>query len=269
VYPGDAGQPDAEYVQFQAYAAGQHFLAGHTVTFRNAAGATIGTEPFEAGVADGRNQMAFVMATPAAEVRFGIVADEGIVSNLLDPAEGAVCWEALDCVSWGGFAGSLPSFAGTPAAQAGIPAGMALRRTIAPGCSTLLESADDRGNSALDFSAVFPSPRPNSVVPLETPCGAASGPARTGGRGDAAPQTRLKRRPPARTRDRTPTFRFSSEDGASFECSLDRKPFRFCRSPFTSHRLSLGRHTFRIRARDSTGTADPTPAFDAFRIIRR
>jgi hypothetical protein len=271
VFPGDAGQADAEYVQMQAYAAGQNFLAGHTLTFRNAAGAVIGTESFDADVSDGRSQMTFVMATPAAEARFGIAADEGMASDLLDPAGGAVCWEALDCVSWGTFAGSLPSPAGSPATPAGIPAAMALRRTIAPGCATLLELLDDSDNSAVDFSAVFPAPRPNSTAPSERLCTSATvpvagpeGPSRRG-----APQTRLRRRPPARTRDRTPTFRFSSTTSSSFECRLDGRRFKPCRSPFTTRRLPLGRHTFQVRARDSSGEADPTPAFDAFRVVRR
>ncbi len=92
--------------------------------------------------------------------------------NQLDPAGGAVCWaETIDCVSWGSFSGSLTSPAGSPATPSGIPDGMALRRTISPGCATLLEPTDDRDNSAADFSPVFPSPRPNSVAPTERACG--------------------------------------------------------------------------------------------------
>lgn len=274
VFPGDAGQPDAEYVQFQAYAAGQNFLAEHSVTFHDAAGSTIETEPIDADVADGSNQMTFVMATPAAETRFGIVADEGMSAGLIDPAGGAVCWESLDCVAWGGFAGSTASPVGQPAAPAGIPDGMALRRTIAPGCATLLESADDRDNSAADFSAVFPSPRPNSVKPSEHACessgggGSGSGPrSQADGR---APQTVLTRKPAKKTRDRTPTFRFaSSKANVHFECKLDSGRFKPCRSPFTTSRLRLGRHTFRVRARDSLGQVDLSPAHYAFAVISK
>jgi hypothetical protein len=274
VFPGDTGSPDAEYVELQAYAAGQNFVSGHSLTFHDAGGATIGTESFDNDVADGRSQMTFVMATAAAESHFGFTADEAMKPGLIDPAGGAICWAALDCVAWGGFAGALPSTAGPPAAPAGIPDGMALRRTIAPGCATLLEPSDDRDDSALDFAAVFPAPRPNSSLPSEGPCTATGGSPTAGpdgqGKGAAgAPQTKLGRRPPGRTRDRTPTFRFaSSEAGSSFECKFDRKPFRACRSPFTTRRLSFGRHTFRVRARDASGQADPTPAFDAFRVLR-
>jgi hypothetical protein len=45
----------------------------------------------------------------------------------------------------------------------------------------------------------------------------------------------LKRKPPRNGHDRTPTFRFvADESGSTFQCKLDSKPFRSCRSPFTS-----------------------------------
>lgn len=279
VFPGEPGWEDAEYVEMQAYASGQSNISGHSVTFYNAGGMST-TESFDNDVTDGRSQMTFVMATPAAESRFGFTADETMAPGLIDPVGGAICWAAVDCVSWGSFSGPMLP-AGSPAVPGGIPDGMALRRTIAPGCETMLEPSDDRNNSALDFSPVLPAPRPNSTPPSETVCGAGGGGTGTGGggpetgqdgKGDqkAAPQTRLKSRPPGKTLDRTPTFRFGSgEADASFECKLDRKPFRTCRSPFTARRLSLGRHTFEVRARDASGQTDRTPAFDAFKIVRR
>ena len=279
VFPGETGWEDAEYVEMQAYASGQSNISGHSVTFYNASGMST-TESFDNDVTDGRSQMTFVMATPAAESRFEFTADETMAPGLIDPVGGAVCWAGVDCVSWGKFPGTL---AGSPAEPAGIPDGMALRRTIAPGCPTMLEPGDDRNDSALDFSAVLPAPRPNSTPPSETVCGAGGGGTGTGGgggdpeagqdgKGDRRPppQTKLRSRPPGKALDRTPTFRFGSGGaGVSFECKLDRKPFRTCRSPFTARRLSLGRHTFQVRARDASGQADRTPAFDAFRVVRR
>jgi hypothetical protein len=273
VFPGDGAQPEAQYVELQAYAPGQQFVAGHFLTFRNASGAVVATESFAKDAGQGPNQFTIVMATTAAETRFGIAADASMPVNTVGPSGGAICWEAIDCVSWGNFAGALPSPAGRPAAPAGIPAGMALRRTIEPGCATLLEPGDDTNDSAADFTAVFPSPRPNSMMPSESACGpAAAGQAGQGTReGKAgAPQTHLRRRPPQRSRDRTPTFRFrSAAPGVSFECKLDRRPFRACRSPFTARRLAYGPHSFRVRARDAAGLLDTTPAFDAFRVVRR
>lgn len=268
IYPGSAANSQAEYVELQAYASGQNFVEGHRVVFYDAAGASTGSAAFPQDVSNGQNQGTFLVGT-GLESRFSVSPDATMAPDQLDPAGGAVCWETIDCVSWGSFAGTLPSPAGSPAAPAGIPDGMALRRTIAPGCPTLLEAGDDSDDSASDFSAVFPGPRPNSVAPSEHACTA---PASTPGAGanGGAPQTTLKRHPPKRTRDRTPTFRFTSDQaGASFQCRLDGRPFRACRSPFTTRRLSLGRHVFRVRARNSSGQLDPSPAPYAFRVIAR
>jgi hypothetical protein len=203
------------------------------------------------------------------------VGDTGLTAGALDPAGGAVCWEALDCVSWGSLTGSLPSPAGTPAPA--IPSGMALRRMIAPLCATALEAGDDHDNSAADFSVVFPSPRPNSVAPSERLCGGSAGGffgggggAGTGAQKKGAPQTTLRSRPGKKTYDRTPTFRFgSNEAGSTFQCKLDGKPFKGCRSPFTSKRLSFGKHTFKVRARDKSGKLDPSPASYSFKVLPR
>jgi hypothetical protein len=100
--------------------------------------------------------------------------------------------------------------------------------------------------------AAFPPPTP-PALPAKLP---------------AAPDTVLSAKPAAKTRDRTPTFRFRSDSaGASFECALDRTPFKPCRSPFTTKSLKLGRHTVSVRAvRD--GSADASPAKFAFKIVQ-
>ncbi len=269
-----AGSPESQYVELQMWAAGQNFVAGHVLKTYSAAGTT--TSTFAGDVPNGANQSTILLATPGAEAEFGVSADTALAAGSLDPNGGAVCWETLDCVSWGsfgGFAGPAPSPTGTPAPA--IPAGMALRRTIAPGCATLLESSDDHDNSAADFALVFPAPRPNSVPPSERSCPGGGG--FFGGGGGAGsngrksgPQTTLRRKPGKRTHDRTPTFRFSSsEPGSSFQCKLDGRRFRSCRSPFTSKPLRLGRHVFKVRARDDSGKLDKSPARCRFRIVAK
>ncbi|MFP5389909.1 MAG: hypothetical protein ACLGG5_11505, partial [Thermoleophilia bacterium] len=166
-----AGSPESQYVELQMWAAGQNLVGGHVLKTYSAAGGVTGTSTFSSDVPNGANQSTILLATPAAEAEFGVTADTGLAPESLDPTGGAVCWENLDCVSWGsfaGFSGPTPSPTGTPAAA--IPSGMALRRTISPGCATLLEPTDDRDNSAADFSVVFPAPRPNSVTPTERRC---------------------------------------------------------------------------------------------------
>jgi hypothetical protein len=273
VYPGSALEPSSEYVELQMWRSGQNFVGGHVLRTYDASGGE--AERFlAADVSNGANQSTILIATAAAASHFGVAADDELpLADRLDPAGGAVCWEAIDCVSWGSFKGKLPSPAGTPAAT--IPDQMALRRTIAPGCPTLLEPTDDHNNSLADLSAVFPAPRPNSVAPAERACASSGGPQGQGGQGGSeggrgAPQTTLRGKPRHKTRDRSPTFRFSADEPRStFQCKLDGKPYRQCQSPFTSKRLSLGAHTFKVRARDDSGRLDPSAARYTFSVVAK
>jgi hypothetical protein len=267
VYSGSVAEPNARYVELQMWNQGQNLVGGHVLHTYTAAGAETSIL-LPSDVPNSANQSTILIGTPQVTTQFGVNVDAELSpSAQLEAGGGAVCWESLDCVSWGSFSHSLPSPAGTPAAA--IPDGMALRRTIAPGCATLLELADDRNNSAQDFSAVFPSPRPNSVAPTEHACTSGGGGGGGGqGGGTNPPQTFLRHKPGHRTRDRTPTFRFAADEtGVTFQCKLDRGRFRSCHSPFTTKRLKLGRHTFAVRARDESGNVDRTPASYAFRVL--
>jgi len=273
VYPGSVAAPASQYVELQMYAGGQNHVGGHSLRLYDASGAVTSTSTFAADVAGSATQSTIVLATHQAEEQFGFSADAPLTVSSpaqLDPAGGAACWEALDCVSWGDFSGSLPSPAGAPAAPAGIPDGMAIRRSISQGCSTLLEPVDDSDNSSADFALSAPEPRPNSVSPSETRCaaGGTGGGSGASSQGGDVPQTTLRRKPPKQTADRTPTFRFASSGGARFECKLDGKRYRTCRSPFTAKRLALGPHRFRVRAVGQDGAIDPTPASCRFRVVR-
>jgi hypothetical protein len=279
VYPGSAAAPGAEYVELQMYSPGQNHVQGHTITVYDAAGAETGSATFAADVAQGANQSTLLAATPAAESQFGVAADVAMpASDSLDPAGGAACWESLDCVAWGSFHGSVLAPVGTPADPAGIPDGLALRRTIAPNCSTLLDGGDDSNNSAADLLDAIPAPRPNSVVPSEHACSQAApggngGKPGSGGGGNAAgrrPQTSIRRGPPHVSRQRSATFRFvSDQPGSTFLCRLDGRPFRNCHSPFTLRHLRPGRHLFRVEARAPGGATDRSPAAWSFRVLPR
>jgi hypothetical protein len=179
VSPG-TGSNDS-YVEIQMEAPGQNFLSnGAGLAVCNAtcspAPATFGSFT---NVANGNNQ---------DTVLFG---DSGIATGSKDfnvaidldsiEAGGAVCYLSepgfSDCVSWGNFSNnaSLTTNYGS-SADPGAPApalssGMALRRSIAPGCPTALEASDDTNNSAVDFAVTTPDPRKNSVAPTEVPCG--------------------------------------------------------------------------------------------------
>jgi hypothetical protein len=276
VYPGSAAHLNSEYVELQMWAPGQNLVDGHQISVYSASGSLLGTAAFAHDVVGDANQSTLVAATPEAEAEFGLAADAAMPPGLLDPAGGAVCWESLDCASWGSFSGSTPSPTGSPASPSGIPDGMALRRTIGPGCATLLEPSDDHDNSAADFAAVFPGPRPNSAGPSEHACSsqAAAGgnvdpEGGTDGMAKKRPQTRIRSGPGHSIHDRTPTFRFtSSVAGSTYLCKLDSGRFTRCRSPFTTHRLHLGHHVFEVKARTPGGMGDPSPARYGFTLVK-
>lgn len=81
------------------------------------------------------------------------------------------------------------------------------------------------------------------------------------------PDTKLTLKPRPKTKDRTPTFKFTSTtSGATFRCSIDGKAFKACRSPYTTPSLRFGRHTVRIEA-IADGQTDPTPASWSFKVL--
>jgi hypothetical protein len=277
VYPG--GPDNASYVELQMWAGGQNFVAGHHLVAYDSTGNATEDLKFAANVASGANQATILVSDTSYPLVFDELPapDETDAELNLSPTGGAVCWiegSPPDCVAWGNFNGQLPSPAGSPAAPGGVPTGMALRRSIVPGCPTLLERSDDTNASATDLSVVSPSPRPNSVVPTERSCGPSvnAGQGGSGGSNGSSergkPQTTLKRKPRRRTHDHTPTFRFGADErGSTFQCKLDGKPFKACRSPFTTKLLTFGPHTFKVRARDESGKLDPSPASYAFRVV--
>jgi hypothetical protein len=88
----------------------------------------------------------------------------------------------------------------------------------------------------------------------------------------SAPSTTLLRHPGAvvhaRARSVRLVFRFGSDlAGASFLCSVDRRPYRPCAGRFV-RRYGLGRHALEVKAQGPTGVADPTPAVFRFRVRR-
>ena len=82
------------------------------------------------------------------------------------------------------------------------------------------------------------------------------------------PDTHIKRSPSSVTKEAVATFRFAStEAGATFRCSLDRRPFRTCESPKTYRGLAGGDHRFRVRAVGVGGRADQRPASRSWKVV--
>jgi hypothetical protein len=176
------GTADSSYVETQNYFDFQNFLSGGAMLVRcNATCSSPTTFPSFTDVANGHSQDTVLFADS------GIAAgskDFNVDLNLdAIQAGGAVCYLSEpgfnDCVSWGNFSANstLMTNYGTTAGTPGpaLSSGMALRRSIAPGCPTLLEASDDTNNSATDFSLTTPNPRKNSVAPTEMPCAPSGG----------------------------------------------------------------------------------------------
>jgi hypothetical protein len=81
------------------------------------------------------------------------------------------------------------------------------------------------------------------------------------------PETQIDSGPSATTTDHSPSFAFSSEPGATFECRIDAAPFAACASPKAYGSLPDGAHTFAVRAIDQAMNVDPTPASRSFTEI--
>jgi hypothetical protein len=63
------------------------------------------------------------------------------------------------------------------------------------------------------------------------------------------------------------TFRFTSTvQGAKFQCKLDKKPWKSCKSPRIYKNLGDGRHRFKVKAIGPTALPDPTPAKRSFKV---
>jgi hypothetical protein len=70
-----------------------------------------------------------------------------------------------------------------------------------------------------------------------------------------APRTAISSAPPNPSNSTNPSFAFSANELATFECSLDGAAFASCTSPKSYSGLTDGSHTFRVRATDQAGNA--------------
>ncbi|MFO0584484.1 MAG: DUF4215 domain-containing protein [Anaeromyxobacter sp.] len=171
VFPGSAANPQAQYVVIRAYAAGQNLVGGHSVTVYGADGASLGSFAFPGIVANGADQMRILVATPQAVTLFGLPAADLAMTPVLQAAGGKVCFETIDCVAWGSYAGADPSVGtpfNSPAAPAagtaarGLVPGRALVRRLDAGTPGVLDFQDDTNDSAHDFALGAPAPMNNA-----------------------------------------------------------------------------------------------------------
>jgi hypothetical protein len=172
-----------DYVELQAYAPGQNFVSGKYINTYDGGGGLLTSTQIPSDVANGANQATILIAHDASTTGADVI-DAG-----LNPVNtgGTVCFStspvgtaaALDCVAYTSgptaFPIPAPSAYGTPVSlPGGTLTGNTLVRSISRGCATALDTGDDTGNSAVDFTVGAGTPRGNSVPPTETACPPAS-----------------------------------------------------------------------------------------------
>lgn len=73
--------------------------------------------------------------------------------------------------------------------------------------------------------------------------------------------------PKKKTRDRTPTFKFTLGPDLAAKCKIDKAKWKSCSSPYTAKRLAKGKHKLSIRAIDIDGVGTGDIESFKFRVV--
>ena len=140
-----------------------------------------------------------------------------------------------------------PSFGGCASGSSHAPAG-----PLPDGSYIFrVRATDAAGNSATAVRS-FDLDAPNAPPPDTTP-----------------PSVEITGGPAGKTKDKTPTFEFESNDAsATFSCKVDNGAAFDCESPTTLSKLKPGRHTFSVIAMDRAGN-DSQPVSQTFTLKKK
>lgn len=84
------------------------------------------------------------------------------------------------------------------------------------------------------------------------------------------PDTAFSKAPERKLKGGKLTAHFTStEPGSTFECRLDELKFAPCSNPLKLRGVKRGKHELSVRAVDSSGNVDPTPAVARFKRVRK
>jgi hypothetical protein len=171
----DGTAAKGDFIELQLMAGGQQIAAGRDLRIYNSnASAFQDSGAFPASNLPASESQRTVLIGRDTNTN----ADFTTPNNLFNPPTigGAACFMQstaipgvpLDCVTWGNFTGTLPTYTGQPAPA--LNALQSLNRTKARGCPTALDGNDDSDNSAADFFLGTPSPQNNLALPNGTDC---------------------------------------------------------------------------------------------------
>jgi hypothetical protein len=253
LHPGSTAAPQSSFVELQMYSDGQNFVQNHSITVYGAGGASTDTFVFPDDLPGvGVDQQTMLVGDSGVEEAFGVTPDLIDADFNIPAAGGAVCWDGLDCVSWGNFSGQTLPSSGIPVDAAGIPDAEAIeRRTSGGACSNRLEPGDDTDDSDSDFFNATPAPRSYATVPTPAAC---TPPPPT-------PTVLIDSKPASFTNSTEAKFSFHASSAATgFECRLDLGSYKDCTADAKIDYpgpLTEGSHNVRIRASNANGVGTP------------
>lgn len=126
------------------------------------------------------------------------------------------------------------------------------------------------GNGTHSLTAVATDTSGNTTTssPISVTVSNSSG---TGG-DTTPPTTTISSGPASSSTSTSASFSFSGTDNVTpagsltFQCSLDSAAYSSCSSPKTYSSLTIGSHTFSVKATDAAGNTDPTPATQTWTV---